>query len=75
LTGLIWSTGNLGLLLALPKIGVATSFSLSQTGIVISTIGGLFFLNERKSKKQVWIVLLGCLFIIIGGVLLGLTKR
>ncbi|MBZ5753852.1 GRP family sugar transporter [Metabacillus rhizolycopersici] len=75
LTGLIWSTGNLGLLLALPKIGVATSFSISQTGIVISTIGGLFFLNERKSKKQVWIVLLGCLFIIIGGVLLGLTKR
>jgi glucose uptake protein len=75
LTGLIWSTGNLGLLLALPKIGVATSFSLSQTGIVISTIGGLFFLNERKSKKQIWIVLLGCLFIIIGGVLLGLTKR
>lgn len=75
LTGLMWSTGNLGLLLALPKIGVATSFSLSQTGIVISTIGGLFFLNERKSKKQVWMVLLGCLLIIAGGVLLGVTKR
>ena len=75
ITGLLWSTGNLGLLLALPKIGVATSFSLSQTGIVISTIGGLFFLNERKSKKQVWMVLLGCLLIIAGGVLLGVTKR
>jgi glucose uptake protein len=75
ITGLMWSTGNLGLLLALPKIGVATSFSLSQTGIVISTIGGLFFLNERKSKKQVWMVLLGCLLIIAGGVLLGVTKR
>ncbi|MGA9227657.1 MAG: GRP family sugar transporter [Mesobacillus sp.] len=74
-TGLMWSTGNLGLLLALPKIGVATSFSLSQTGIVISTIGGLFFLNERKSKKQVWMVLLGCLLIVAGGVLLGVTKR
>lgn len=74
-TGLLWSTGNLGLLLALPKIGVATSFSLSQTGIVISTIGGLFFLNERKSKKQVWMVLIGCLLIIAGGVLLGVTKR
>ncbi|PWW26954.1 glucose uptake protein [Cytobacillus oceanisediminis] len=74
-TGLIWSTGNLGLLLALPLVGVATSFSLSQTGIVISTIGGLFFLNERKSKKQVIMVLLGCLFIIAGGVLLGFTKR
>ncbi|KIY20506.1 glucose transporter GlcU [Mesobacillus subterraneus] len=75
LTGILWSTGNLGLLLALPRIGVATSFSLSQTGIVISTIGGLFFLNERKSKKQVWRVLLGCLFIIAGGVVMGVTKR
>lgn len=75
LTGLIWGTGNLGLLLALPLVGVATSFSLSQTGIVISTIGGLFFLNERKSKKQVIMVLLGCLFIIAGGVLLGFTKE
>ncbi|MBT2757626.1 EamA family transporter [Mesobacillus foraminis] len=75
ITGILWSTGNLGLLLALPLIGVATSFSLSQTGIVISTIGGLFFLNERKSKNQVWKVLLGCLLIIIGGVLLGFTKR
>ncbi|WP_210367314.1 GRP family sugar transporter [Bacillus sp. REN3] len=75
LTGLLWGTGNLGLLLALPKIGVATSFSLSQTGIVISTIGGLFFLDERKSKKQVWLVLLGCILIIAGGVLLGVTKK
>jgi glucose uptake protein len=75
ITGLIWSTGNLGLLLALPKTGVATSFSLSQTGIVISTLGGLFLLNERKSKKGVIKVVLGCVLIIAGGVLLGITKK
>jgi glucose uptake protein len=73
-TGILWGAGNLGLLLSLPKIGVATSFSLSQTGIVISTIGGLFFLNERQSKKQVLLVLLGCMLIIAAGVLLGITK-
>ncbi|WP_053362437.1 GRP family sugar transporter [Bacillus sp. FJAT-27251] len=73
-TGILWGAGNLGLLLSLPKIGVATSFSLSQTGIVISTIGGLFFLNERHSKKQVLLVLLGCMLIIAAGVLLGITK-
>ncbi len=75
LTGLLWSAGNLGLLLALPKIGVATSFSLSQTGIVISTLGGLFFLNEKTSKNQVIKVIIGCVLIIAGGVLLGFTKK
>jgi glucose uptake protein len=75
LTGLMWAAGNLGLLLALPRIGVATSFSLSQTGIVISTIGGLFFLGEKKSKKQIMLVIAGCILIIIGGVLLGFTKE
>ena len=74
LTGLMWGAGNLGLLLALPRIGVATSFSLSQTGIVISTLGGLFLLNEKKTKKQIIFVIIGCVLIIAGGVLLGITK-
>ncbi|MBS2969541.1 EamA family transporter [Metabacillus sp. KIGAM252] len=75
LTGIWWSAGNLGLLLSLPLIGVATSFSLSQTGIVISTLGGLFLLQEKSAKKQVIFVIIGCLLIIAGGVLLGYTKR
>ncbi|NMH68728.1 glucose transporter GlcU [Bacillus sp. RO3] len=75
LTGLMWASGNLGLLLALPRVGVATSFSLSQTGIVISTLGGLFFLGEKKSIKQVILVIAGCVLIILGGVLLGFTKE
>ncbi|AZB44891.1 glucose transporter GlcU [Bacillus sp. FJAT-42376] len=75
LTGIWWSAGNLGLLLSLPLIGVATSFSLSQTGIVISTLGGLFLLKEKSAKKQIIMVVIGCLLIIAGGVLLGYTKR
>lgn len=74
LTGLIWSTGNLTLLLALPLIGIATSFSLSQTGIIISTLGGIFILGEKRSKKEVIWVISGCVLIILGGVMLGFTK-
>jgi glucose uptake protein len=74
-TGLMWAAGNLGLLLSLPKIGVATSFSLSQTGIIISTLGGIFLLGEKKTKKQIIFVIIGCVLIIAGGVLLGYTKR
>ncbi|MDM5298649.1 GRP family sugar transporter [Bacillus pumilus] len=72
LTGLVWSTGNIGLLLAIPLIGVAVSFSLSQTGIVISTLGGIYILKEKASKTS--FVIIGCLMIIAGGVLLGITK-
>ncbi|WNB93332.1 GRP family sugar transporter [Bacillus sp. NEB1478] len=74
LTGLIWSTGNLTLLLALPLIGIATSFSLSQTGIIISTLGGIFILGEKRSKKEIIWVISGCVLIIVGGVMLGFTK-
>ncbi|MFE1243800.1 GRP family sugar transporter [Fictibacillus sp. NPDC058756] len=74
LTGLIWSTGNITLLLALPLIGIATSFSLSQTGIIISTLGGIFILGEKRSKKEIIWVISGCVLIILGGVMLGFTK-
>ncbi|WP_462410667.1 GRP family sugar transporter [Neobacillus sp. Marseille-QA0830] len=75
LTGILWAAGNLGLLLSIPKIGVATSFSLSQTGIIISTLGGIFLLHEKKSKRQIVFMIVGCVLIIAGGVLLGLTKK
>src|SRR6478736_1222874 len=44
--GLIWAAGNMFLFISQPKVGVATSFSLSQMGIVISTLGGIFLLGE-----------------------------
>ncbi|MNX46762.1 Glucose uptake protein GlcU [compost metagenome] len=75
LTGIWWGIGNLGLLLSLPHIGQATSFSLSQTGIIISTLGGIFFLGEKKSKRQMVFVIIGCCLIIAGGVMMGFTKR
>ncbi|GIP23785.1 GRP family sugar transporter [Paenibacillus sp. J22TS3] len=75
ITGLWWGIGNLGLLLSLPHIGQATSFSLSQTGIIISTLGGIFFLGEKKSRRQMVFVIVGCCLIIAGGVMMGFTKR
>ncbi|WP_409288686.1 GRP family sugar transporter [Peribacillus sp. SCS-37] len=75
LTGLMWAAGNLGLLLAIPLIGVAVSFSMSQMGIIISTLGGIFLLGEKKTKKQLVFVIIGSLLIIAGGVVLGVTKK
>ena len=75
LTGIMWAIGNIGLLLANPLVGVAIGFSFSQMGIVISTLGGIFLLGEKKSKKQLILIIIGCALVIAGGVMLGFTKE
>ena len=74
ITGLIWASGNMFLFISQPKVGVATSFSLSQMGIVISTLGGIFLLGEKKTKRQLISIAIGIVLIILGGVLLGIAK-
>lgn len=73
--GLFWAAGNMFLFISQPKVGVAISFSLSQTGVVISTLGGIFLLKEKKTKRQLVFIGVGIIFIIIGVVCLGLAKR
>ncbi|MGP7819614.1 GRP family sugar transporter [Niallia sp. 01092] len=73
--GLFWAAGNMFLFISQPKVGVAISFSLSQTGVVISTLGGIFLLKEKKTKRQLVFIGIGIIFIIIGVVCLGLAKR
>ncbi|MGR6898724.1 GRP family sugar transporter [Rummeliibacillus sp. BSL5] len=72
--GLIWAAGNMFLFISQPKVGVATSFSLSQMGIVISTLGGIFLLGEKKTKTQLIAIYIGIVLIVLGGVFLGLAK-
>jgi glucose uptake protein len=72
--GLIWAAGNMFLFISQPKVGVATSFSLSQMGIVIATLGGIFILGERKTKRQLTGITIGIILIILSAVLLGLAK-
>ncbi|MED0771779.1 RhaT/GlcU family sugar-proton symporter [Bacillus siamensis] len=72
--GLIWAAGNMFLFISQPKVGVATSFSLSQMGIVVSTLGGIFLLGEKKTNRQLISISIGIVLIILGGVLLGIAK-
>ncbi|ASI34230.1 glucose transporter GlcU [Exiguobacterium sp. N4-1P] len=75
LAGIMWAVGNIALLLATARVGVATSFSLSQTGVVISTIGGVLFLKEAKTKKEMTFVIIGCTLVVAGGIMIGFTKQ
>ncbi|GAB6488030.1 RhaT/GlcU family sugar-proton symporter [Bacillus cereus] len=72
--GLIWGAGNMFLFISQPRVGVATSFSLSQMGIVISTLGGIFILGEKKTKRQFIAIVIGIIFIIVAGIMLGIAK-
>ncbi|MCP1358918.1 RhaT/GlcU family sugar-proton symporter [Aneurinibacillus migulanus] len=73
--GLIWAAGNMFLFISQPRVGVATSFSLSQMGIVISTLGGIFILGEKKTKRQFIAIIIGIILIIAAGIMLGIAKR
>jgi len=73
--GLIWAAGNMFLFISQPRVGVATSFSLSQMGIVIATLGGIFILGEKKTKRQLIAIIIGIVFIVAAGIMLGIAKR
>ncbi|WP_226386233.1 GRP family sugar transporter [Staphylococcus sp. Marseille-Q1834] len=72
--GIVWAVGNLFMFYSQPKVGVATSFSLSQLLVIVSTLGGIFLLGERKDKRQMIGIWSGIVLIIVAVVILGNLK-
>ncbi|KAA1039674.1 GRP family sugar transporter [Macrococcus equipercicus] len=73
--GVVWAFGNMAMFYSQPKVGVATSFSFSQMLVVVSTLGGIFLLKEKKSKKQYIGIAVGIILIIAAAFLLGYAKK
>ncbi|MCL2677267.1 MAG: GRP family sugar transporter [Streptococcaceae bacterium] len=72
--GLMWGVGNVFMLLAAATAGNAIAFSFSQLGIIISIIGGILFLGEKKTKKELLYITIGILLFVIGAILLAIVK-
>ena len=53
--------------------GVATGFTLSQMNVVIATLGSIFLLGEKKTRKEMRFVLAGLAMVVIGGIMIGLS--
>lgn len=45
--------------------GLATGFVLSQTSVVLATITGIFFLNQKKTSKELMITIVGLVLILV----------
>lgn len=71
--GGVWAVGNAVLLHSTATVGVATGFSLSQLGFVISTTGGVLLLGERRSPREGWAAAAGVVAAVVGVVLMGLA--
>ena len=72
--GVVWGIGNLFMFYSQPKVGVATSFSLSQLLVIVSTLGGIFILGEKKDRRQMIGIWSGIVVIIIASIILGNLK-
>ncbi|WP_313468242.1 GRP family sugar transporter [Carnobacterium sp.] len=74
ITGFSWSVANLGMFLTTIQLGVATSFSISQSCVIVATLGGIIFFKEKKTCKEWLSILLGIVLIMLGVFSLGSLK-
>lgn len=44
--------------------GMTTAFILSQTNVIVATLSGIYLLGQRKTKKEMFITLVGLLLIV-----------
>ena len=45
--------------------GLATGFVLSQTSVVFATLTGIYFLNQRKTSKEMLVTVIGLVLILV----------
>ena len=69
LSGFIFAIAAIGYILSVKDNGVNTAFVVSQLSVVISTLGGMLFLHETKSKKGYIFTLVGLALILVGAIL------
>jgi len=72
--GAAFAIGNIGILLSNKANGVALGFTLSQMNVIVSTLGGILFLKERRTSKELKLTIAGLILVALGGILIGLTK-
>lgn len=68
LAGLIFSVASVSYILSVRANGVNSAFVVSQLSVVLSTLGGMLFLHEHKSCRELIFTLLGLVLIVAGAI-------
>lgn len=74
LPGLLWGAAILIMQMSSARVGVAVGFTLSQMGVVIATLGGIWWLGEKRTHTELVRSLIGCALVVVGAVLVGVAK-
>ena len=72
--GLMWGAAVVLLQVGAGRVGVATGFTLSQLGILISTPLGILWLGEHRAGRELRWTVIGVALVIVGAVLAGVAK-
>lgn len=67
--GVIFAIAALSYIISVQMNGVNLAFVMSQLCVVISTLGGIVFLHEQKTKKDYIYTAIGLVLIVAGAVL------
>lgn len=74
LAGIEFGVGTLFYLYSVRLNGVTDAFICSQLCSILSTFGGIWFLHENKSKREMIYITIGLLLIVGGSVLTGFAR-
>lgn len=69
IVGIIFSVSAFAYIFSAQANGVATAYVITQLNVVISTLGGMFILKEKKTPKEFRLTLIGLALIVIGSVI------
>ena len=74
-TGLLWGIGNYGMLLLVEQLGAGRGFTISQLGVVVNGLIGVYLLKDPQPRSHAALLTLaGCILASLGGILLGSLK-
>ncbi len=75
LSGVLWGVGNYGVLLLINEIGAGRGFTISQLGVVVNALIGVYWLKDPQPRTRAsTLTLIGCVLAMAGGVVLGNLK-
>lgn len=71
-SGVVFALAAFSYLISAQVNGVATGFTLSQMNVVIATLASIWILGECKTRSEMMYVAAGLLFVMTGGIIIGL---